>query len=341
MLITVGICTWNRASILEKCLKQLQCLVIPDSVSWELIVVNNNSTDHTRELLNEYSDRLPLRTIFEPRQGKSHALNTAISQAQGEWILWTDDDVLVDPNWLVAHLEAIEKFPQSRFFGGPIRPLLESCPPAWIVTSWQFISNAFAELDLGSEVLELDPHQHAFGANFAIQTEIQRQFKFDTSLGRVAENQIRCEETELQLRLMSQGIRGFWNPTAVVQHIIPSERMTHNYIRAWQEGIGESTGILKNEGAESSHGRASRMLLLQSRLYSAALKYWVYRYVLASQKWGKYYSRIGFLKGRIRRLRSMNLRHDLQAGQVPSRHIEASAVDLDSLDLQTHCHRLQ
>ena len=306
MNITIAICTWNRSSLLTRCLERLTQLSIPRGVRWEVIVVNNCCTDDTDTVLSEFSDRLPLVRIMERRQGKSHALNAAIRRAQGDLILWTDDDVLVERDWLGSYFDASRKMPEAAFFGGPIRPKFENNPPDWIHEAWQHISGAYAELELGDQSLKFDERTHAFGANFAIRTTIQRQYEYDTRLGRVGDNDIRCEETELQCRMMKDGHNGFWVPNAKVEHIIPDDRLTHDYVRAWQVGIGESIGILKNEGSESRGQWAWRMFLLNSRLQTASANYLIRRHLMRSSQWGKYYSRIGFLKGRIRRLNQVN-----------------------------------
>ncbi len=302
MFVTIAICTWNRASLLDRCLHQMMQLCVPEGVDWEIVVVNNNCTDHTDRVLARYASRLPLQRVQERRQGKSHALNAAVGRARGDLILWTDDDVLVDPNWLSEYVTAAREMPQAAFFGGPIRPKFENNPPAWIEEAWQYISGAFAELELGDHDLKFDERTHAFGANFAIRTSVQRKYLYDIRLGRVAENDIRCEETELQRRMMGDGHCGYWVPGARVEHIIPGDRLTHDFVRAWQVGIGESIGILKNEGSGSRRQWAWQKILLHSRLQTASFNYLIARHVIPSGHWGKYYARIGFLQGRIRRL---------------------------------------
>src|SRR5688500_2534010 len=74
---TIAICTWNRSDLLEKTLIQMQQLVVPKGTSWEIVVVNNRCTDNTDEILAKYAGALPLRRVFEDKQGQSHARNAA------------------------------------------------------------------------------------------------------------------------------------------------------------------------------------------------------------------------------------------------------------------------
>ena len=74
MRVSVAICTWNRAKLLDQTLSRMHQLLIPRGVTWELIVVNNNCTDETDEVLAEHARRLPLRRMYEQTPGKSHAL---------------------------------------------------------------------------------------------------------------------------------------------------------------------------------------------------------------------------------------------------------------------------
>src|ERR1700749_4624022 len=105
MFITVGICTFNRAESLRRTLDSLVAMEVPQDVAWEVVIVNNNSTDHTEEVIDAFRDRLSVRREFEPRPGKSNALNRAIDAAEGDYILWTDDDVVVDAGWGRAYVE--------------------------------------------------------------------------------------------------------------------------------------------------------------------------------------------------------------------------------------------
>jgi len=119
---TIIICTFNRSALLDKTLERLRCLDVSASADWEILVVNNNSNDDTDAVIRRHSEQLPIRPLWEPRQGKSHAANLAVSEARGDLLLWTDDDVLVERGWLRAYVEAAQAYPHVSIFGRPIEP---------------------------------------------------------------------------------------------------------------------------------------------------------------------------------------------------------------------------
>lgn len=96
MFHSVAICTWNRAALLRQTLENMTKLLIPPGVEWELLVVNNNCSDATDEVIDSFSARLPIRRVFEAKPGLSNARNAAVRQARGEYVLWTDDDICVE-----------------------------------------------------------------------------------------------------------------------------------------------------------------------------------------------------------------------------------------------------
>jgi len=154
MFVTVAICTLNRAESLRRTLASLAMRVGGD-LAWELVVVNNNSTDHTDAVIAECRERLPLRREFEPLQGHSNARNRAIAAARGEYIVWTDDDVIVGAGWLAAYAEAFRHWPDAVVFGGRIKPRYEPPVVRWVAESERVLGGPFAIRDFGYEVQPL------------------------------------------------------------------------------------------------------------------------------------------------------------------------------------------
>lgn len=238
MKLTVAICTWNRASLLDQTLAQLQDLHVPGNASWELLVVNNNCTDETDEVLSCYADRLPLRRLFAEKQGLSHARNCAIDATQGELLLWTDDDVLVDRDWIKAYVQAAHRYPDAAFFGGVIEPWFEGTPPRWLQRAWRRVEMAYAARNFGNDGFQFQVGQTPFGANYAVRTAVQRRYRYDQALGRIGKEMLSGEESAVISAMLNDGLIGRWIPDARVRHFIPTERQSVRYLRRYFHGHG-------------------------------------------------------------------------------------------------------
>src|SRR5687767_2492787 len=148
---SVLICTYNRASLLRETLESLAG--VRSVRSWEVVIVDNNSTDDTRTVVEEMAVTFPapLLYVFEPRQGKSHALNTGLDVCRGQVIVFTDDDVHVAPDWVDAACEALEGERGPAYAGGPVRPLWGAVPPRWLDQTRGDLWGTLAILDYGAE----------------------------------------------------------------------------------------------------------------------------------------------------------------------------------------------
>lgn len=237
--ITVAICTWNRASLLAQTLTAMIALRVPEGTTWELLVVDNNSTDGTAATIATFEGRLPIRRLVELRPGLSHARNRATIEASGEYLLWTDDDVLVEPSWLGAYVAAFIRRPAAGFFGGVIRPWFPNDPPEWLRRGFDHVATAYASLDYGPEEIPLSVGRFPFGANMAFRVNEQRAFPYDPSLGRRPGSAILGDETDVFRRMHAQGIGGWWVPGAIVRHFIPPERQSIAYLREYYMGYGQ------------------------------------------------------------------------------------------------------
>jgi glycosyltransferase involved in cell wall biosynthesis len=234
MLLTVVVCTWNRAVLLERTLEQMTLLETAPGLDWELLVVNNNCTDDTDAVLARFNGRLPLRRLFEPQAGQTFARNRAIGEARGEYIVWTDDDVLVDPGWLAAYGRAFERWPEAGVFGGPVEPWFEGEPPGWLRSIFHDVDYAYAAVDYGGADCALQlPKQLPVGANMAFHAEDQRRYLYDTTLGLRESGGSRGDESEAILRMLAGGREGRWVADARVRHYIPQARQSLDYLRSF------------------------------------------------------------------------------------------------------------
>jgi glycosyltransferase involved in cell wall biosynthesis len=294
MRLTVAICTWNRAALLEQTLSALVDLRVPPGVDWELLVVNNNCTDNTGQVISRYQDRLPLRPLRESQPGLSHARNRAVAETQGDYILWTDDDVLVDAGWLEAYYAAFRRWPEAAAFGGRVEPWLAGNPPDWLKEVFPRVAYAFAAIDLGDQALPLNADRLPFGANMAIRTVEQKKLLFDPQLGVSPQRRMGGEETDLLLSILGEGKTGWWVPEARVRHYIPEHRQTVAYLRKYCFGIGQWRGRQAHPPAPQWFGRPrwawKRAVVAELRYQMSRRVYrpstWISDLVCASEAWG-------------------------------------------------------
>jgi glycosyltransferase involved in cell wall biosynthesis len=294
--ISIGVCTRNRAAMLRTSLYEIRALMIPAGLSWEVLVVDNGSTDDTPTVLELFSTSLPLRVLRLETPGKSHALNYAIAHARSDYMLWTDDDVLVDRQWVVGYLGAFRRWPDAAFFGGPIEPLFEATPPPWLATHWQRVANVFAVRQLGEDEFSFDNQRLPYGANFAVKTSVQRGFLYDPSLGPQPGSEVRGEETQVIRKMLAAGHTGWWVPAAKVRHIVPKHRQSVAYVRQFFIGQGEV------QSREFTNANVSRTVGWRLRLWKRAItaearyrwrrataspKVWLDALIEAAVAWGR------------------------------------------------------
>lgn len=234
--ISIAICTYNRAALLERTLNSLSQVVGTAAEDIEIIVVDNRSTDQTVQVLAEWQSKLPLRACHEPRQGHCFARNTAVAEARGEVILWTDDDVELDSGWLTAYRSAIAADGSVTFWGGPIEPLFLSPPPRWVLDNWSQLAGCYATRNLGPEPRDLDAAHLPYGANFAVRRAACAQFPFDTRLGRRGQSLMGDDERDFLWRLLQAGHTGRWVPQARLRHLIPANRLSLRYVADYFAG---------------------------------------------------------------------------------------------------------
>ena len=182
MIATVIICTRNRAASLARTLSSLATSAKRVREPWELIIVDNGSTDHTRDVVESFAAELPLARIDQPIPGLSNARNAGVAAAHGNYILWTDDDVIVDERWLTAWFATFKRRPHDVVFGGRSEPLLEEPHQPWFHANMGNLASLLAIWDeptWGEVTVERIP----YGLNYAIRASEQRAHLYDTNLG--------------------------------------------------------------------------------------------------------------------------------------------------------------
>ncbi|MBK9706974.1 MAG: glycosyltransferase family 2 protein [Acidobacteria bacterium] len=248
MNIDVIIATYNRADYLEKALKSVLDAGREPGFDYSITVVDNNSNDSTRDVVKELAEHSGgrLRYLFEPRQGKSFALNTGIANTTAEIIAFTDDDQLVDDQWLCAiHRVFTDGYDYAT---GPVYGDWEIPPPRWYDDRLRGPVSLFD----GGDQRILHDHDddtathHGFsGGNGAVlRRVIEKTGVFNTDLGGFGETLGLCEDSEFYLRLRAAKFRGVYEPRMKVFHRIPAARLTRNYFRKWYRSYGASMAMM-------------------------------------------------------------------------------------------------
>jgi hypothetical protein len=304
MLVTVAICTFNRAESLRRTLDSLAAMQVPHNLDWEVVVVNNNSTDHTDTVIEAFADRLPIRREFEPQPGASHARNRAVEVAKGDYIVWTDDDVVVERGWLPAYLTAFRHRPEAAVFGGPITPRYEAPVVKWVAESEALLGAPYCIRDLPGEAIPLSVagNRLPLGANFAVRGAEQRQFRYNPELGPGPATQRRGEEHDIIERILRSGAVGYPVPAARVEHCIGHERQTVTYLAQYFAGAGEQDASLERHNGKQ---HKSPLLLGAPRwlwrgLIQGWLLYHIHRVISPAPVWVRHLRRYSYASGAIR-----------------------------------------
>jgi len=262
MRLTVAICTYNRARLLERTLRELDLVRRPAGVDVEFLLIDNGSADATRAVAAAAPPALGLRVVHEPRRGLSNARNRAIDEATGDYICWTDDDVLVSPDWLVAYAEEMWSHPAADIFGGPVEPWFPEPPAEWLRRGIEHVGPAYAIVHHGPEPIPLTRDQTPFGANMAFRAAAQRMHRYDPTLGRTPDSMLSGEETAVVRAMLAEGRIGRWVPRAGVRHYIPPDRQSREYLARYYEAHGELVAITEDRTTGNRWcGRARYMFL--------------------------------------------------------------------------------
>jgi glycosyltransferase involved in cell wall biosynthesis len=232
MKYSIVIATYDRAAQLRDTLKSLAGLT-PDG-PWEVIVVDNNSPDDTRDVVEEATAGFPapLRYLFEREQGRSPALNAGIRAATGDIIATTDDDVRVPKAWLNRAAEGLLRL-NCDYVGGRVLPIWGAPRPTWLPDHGGKQWAVIALLDYGPQPIEFGTRV-PLGVNMAFtRGAFDRAGLFDPHTGRRAGTLLGQEVREWCIRARKAGVRGFYVPEMVLEHLIPADRLTKRYFRRW------------------------------------------------------------------------------------------------------------
>ncbi len=258
--ISICICTYSRAESLAQTLRSLTEMSAPKSVNWEILVIDNNSSDHTKKICSETSSALPLKYYFEPIQGLSSARNRGIAECSSNFLVFTDDDMDVSQDWLNAYLRASERFPEAEYFGGKIVPIWNNARPRWLKDdALPLLTGLFGNYDLGESTRAYDAADPLpFGGNFAVKrTLFESVGYFHVGLGVKGSVPGRGEETDYLMRARALGAGGVYVGEAACYHRLQREKLKliHAYRHGKQKGASEAIG-----GCASTNGSYMRAM---------------------------------------------------------------------------------
>ena len=268
---SVIVCTYNRAESLRRTLDRILRQKVDNALSWEVIVVDNNSTDHTYQVVEDAKReayRLVVRYEFEKKQGLSHARNRGLASSHGKLILFTDDDVSPDPNWLNVIVNSMAEY-DCDACGGWIGPVWEEAPPPWLTD--RFYGFLALRVDEDGPKLVTNVRDAPFGANMAFRKSIFDRFGlFATDRGRIGNRLWSGEDGEFFQRLIDGGAEAMYFPQARVYHHIGKERMRKQYFRKWR--FQTSYNMVRNGGIVGSRCLLGVPLYLLRQTTIAAAK---------------------------------------------------------------------
>ena len=243
MFFTITIQTYNHAEALARALQSLVGLRCPPDDDYEILVVDNNSSDGTETVIREFHTLLGprFRSVVESQQGLSHARNRAIAEARGDVICFIDDDAVIDSGWLAGHAEAYRTDERVVAAGGPVdlRWPEGHSRPSWLSAD---LDGYLSTLDLGTQGLVMEYPCYPRGCNMSVLREMAKRISgFSVHLGRKGSSLISNEEKHFFRKIHEQGERVVYLPQARVHHMIPETRLSRRFFlrRGYAQGISD------------------------------------------------------------------------------------------------------
>jgi glycosyltransferase involved in cell wall biosynthesis len=226
-----------------------------DALSYEILVVDNNSTDDTRDVVERLRARHPalIRYLFEPRQGKSFALNRGVGEIGSEYYAIVDDDFILPPDWVRRVTDGFAQHPDAAFLGGKVLPRWIAPPPPWLGPAhWPPI--ALADYGETEFIVSADRPICLLACTFRT-TAVRAAGGYDTRLSVSAAKIGGVEDLEILQRLWESGRHGVYLPHLSFEHKVEARRLTKAYHLSWHRGHGTSYAMLRDRDFERSRLR--------------------------------------------------------------------------------------
>ena len=276
MRLDVIIPTYNRHEMLARTLRSMLRADVPPGLDVTITTVDNNSTDATKQTVEEYVPRFSgrLRYVVERQRGRSHALNAGIRNSDADLIGMIDDDEEIDAQWFACVFSSFSD-PTLDFIGGPYLPRWGAQPPPWLPPEYPGV---IGWVNGGDRIQPYDESYSGIlmGGNAVLRRSVlQNVGPYSTALGRTDKHLLTAEDEQMYRRLRASGARGLYIPALVIYHYVPPARLTKRYYRRWCFWRGVSLSVLeKDEPSDVPHllgvprwlfGRAVRGLMTAAR----------------------------------------------------------------------------
>ena len=247
--ITVCIPTYNGERRLPEVLERLRSQINTEQIAWEIILVDNNSSDQTAKIVQDYQadwpQTCPLQYVFEETQGASFARLKAVKQAKGELIGFIDDDNIPELNWVAAAYAFGQEHPQAGAYGSRIYGVYEVCPPK----NFNRIAPFLAIVDRGPKVRCYERKKGLLppSAGLVVRKQAWQENVSDRPIfsGRVPGNMITGEDFEVLRYIQRSDWEIWYNPNMVIHHKIPRQRLEPNYLVSLFQGVGLGRHVLR------------------------------------------------------------------------------------------------
>jgi glycosyltransferase involved in cell wall biosynthesis len=237
MKVSIIMATYNRNALLKQTLQGMVDMDVT-GLDWEVLVVDNAGNDDTARISELFSSSIPLKFLVEKAPGKNNALNAALGHADGDLIIFTDDDVIPDKAWVISLIAAASRWAEADLFGGCILPKFPQGMTVPSIDDSVFMRIAYVISKEDIEEGEI-PAGKIWGPNMMVRRRVFDQgLRFNTNIGPKGSNYVMGSETEFLRRANDAGHTAVYVPSALVYHQIRPEQLTHSWLygRAYRWG---------------------------------------------------------------------------------------------------------
>ena len=274
-MISVIICTYNREKYIYNVLKSL-ALGTMEADAYEIILVDNNCTDNTRQEVDHFCNVFPqvnLRYFVETNQGLSHARNRGIKESKGDILVYVDDDATVNPDYLRTYADWFASHPETDAAGGPIIPHYETgSEPRWMTYFIKRLLTGY--LYFGNKPGPFPGENYPGGGNAAYRSRVfEKVGLYNVELGRNGDSLGGGEEKDIFDKMKREGMQFIYLPQAILYHSIPGYKLEADYFNRLTTGIGQSERARTLRIGKSSY---RKRLMSELKKWCATIVLWCF-----------------------------------------------------------------